>query len=139
MEVEFANHDRHAGDGNLVFFVRRSTNANVVVYSVEGDQIQAKWLMYEKMAPRQEMPPHEDLTTVESMTAYGFEVQGTRLVLRAIPAYPLTLVVRDDRLIATLDGARVLGVFVQMKKTFIPKVDHIVIHFEDGTTRVVEK
>ena len=135
--------------GQLVFFIERSTNANVVAYYTgEGDALCATWLMYAKQQqPSRNAPPTEALTAMEESVAYGFDVRDggggmepPKLRLRAVPARTFTLQFTHGRFVAMTEaGDEVVSVFVQMKRGLLPRVDYVQLRFADGRTEQISR
>jgi len=126
----------------LLFWVKRSTNRNVIVYVASGDasggvSVDAYWLMFEKAAEGGVVPT-EPLTSMERRMAYGFTVDAEGcLSLAALPSRKLPI--GGSPLRAHLDGGSeiVEGLFVQMKRGIVPRVDYVQVHLADGTTRTL--
>ena len=138
MEESFRAHQDRT-QGQLLFFVSRSLNRNVVVYSLHDGNVQAQWLMYEKASPEGHVPT-EELNLIERNSAYGFEIQGQQMTLKALSDRSMIIGLDESSQAAAFFGDRkVLSVHVVMASGIIPRVDHVVVSFGDGTTEIIKK
>jgi hypothetical protein len=130
-----------------LFRIRRSTNANEIVYAAqldaagrldEDDPLVAYWLMHAEDGHR------EGLNILEKLLAYGFSADpapegGYRVILKAKKDRPVHLALRDGCPVAFIEiagrPARLRGIFVQTSSGgVVPTIAHVDVTGVDPAT-----
>ena len=135
----------------LLFYIKRSLNKNVIIYKYNKtekdrlniqDPIDHYWILKEnknKIAP---------LNFLEKKLAYGFTViyrnpHFVQFIIKPLPSYPLKIVPFKTSYIAQIkiDGRwyPLISVYVQLKKGFIKRVEWIEVYIKINETIKIKR
>ena len=130
----------------LLFYIKRSMNKNVVIYKYNKtndgklnikDPIDQYWVLNKN---KNKMVP---LNILEKKLAYGFTIthqskRAIRFNIKSIPYYSLKIVPFKNSFISQikLDGRwyPLVSVYVKIKKGFIKKVEWVDVYIKENET-----
>merc|ERR1719273_505664 len=146
-------------DGELLFLIERSNNANAVCYSAnvnsgsidEKDPVKVQWVMWAKDSSGK---TREALTFIENNTAYGITVtpgkvkDHYKLIVVSLKAIEIDVYVDPETQRATakinIDGneAKLVRIYVYLVKNWVgvPSVEYTDLFYQiDGSDEVTTK